>query len=72
MATLEGIFDDGELPLAQDTRRAAEAWLIHLAHERGAADNTLSAYERDLRQFLAWLRGELGASAPSWQPAVPA
>jgi integrase/recombinase XerC len=60
MATLEGIFDDGELPLAQDTRRAAEAWLIHLAHERGAADNTLSAYERDLRQFLAWLRGELG------------
>jgi len=60
MATLEGIFHDGELPLAEDTRRAAEAWLIHLAHERGAADNTLSAYERDLRQFLAWLRGELG------------
>ena len=60
MATLEGIFDDGELPLADDARRAAEAWLVHLAHERGAAVNTLSAYERDLRQFLGWLRGELG------------
>jgi len=60
MATLEGIFDDGELPLADDARRSAEAWLVHLAHERGAAVNTLSAYERDLRQFLGWLRGELG------------
>src|SRR5215831_8164312 len=60
MATLEGICDDGEPPLADDTRRAAEGWLVHLAHERGAADNTLCAYERDLRQLLAWLRGELG------------
>ena len=60
MATLEGICDDGEVPLEDETRRAAEGWLIHLAHERGAADNTLCAYERDLRQLLAWLRGELG------------
>jgi integrase/recombinase XerC len=60
MATLEGMCDDGELPLNDDTRRAAEGWLIYLAHERGAADHTLSAYERDLRQFLAWLRAELG------------
>jgi integrase/recombinase XerC len=60
MATLEGIFHGDELPLADDTRRAAEAWLIHLAHERGAAVLTLSAYERDLRQFLTWLKGELG------------
>lgn len=60
MATLEGIFHGDELPLADDTRRAAEAWLIHLAHERGAAVLTLSAYERDLRQFLAWLKGDLG------------
>jgi integrase/recombinase XerC len=60
MATLEGIFADGELPLADDARRAAETWLVHLAHERGAAVNTLSAYERDLRQFLGWLKGELG------------
>src|SRR5262249_26133505 len=63
MATLEGICDDGELPLADDTRRAAEGWLVPLAHERGAADNPLCAYERDLRQLLAWLRGELGHAA---------
>lgn len=61
MATLEGIFDGHGPPLADDdTRRTAEAWLIHLAHERGAAANTLSAYERDLRQFLQWFQGELG------------
>jgi integrase/recombinase XerC len=60
MATLEGIFADGELPLADDARRAAETWLIHLAHERGAAVHTLSAYERDLRQFLGWLKTTLG------------
>jgi integrase/recombinase XerC len=60
MATLEGIFGGDELPLADDTRRAAEAWLIHLAHERGAVVLTLAAYERDLRQFLAWLKADLG------------
>jgi integrase/recombinase XerC len=60
MARREGICDDGEVPLEDDTRRAAEGWLLQLAHERAAADNTLRAYERDLRQLLAWLRGELG------------
>ena len=62
MATLEGIIQANESALADDTRRAAEAWLIHLAHERGAAVNTLCAYERDLRQFLLWLERELGYS----------
>jgi integrase/recombinase XerC len=62
MATLEGIFQANGSALADDTRRAAEAWLIHLAHERGAAVNTLCAYERDLRQFLLWLERELGYS----------
>ena len=51
---------DGGLPLGDDLRRTVEAWLVHLAHERGAADKTLEAYERDLRQFLAWLKGDLG------------
>lgn len=60
MATLEGIPQAGGSALADDTRRTAEAWLIHLAHERGAAVNTLCAYERDLRQFLLWFAGELG------------
>ena len=58
--TLTEILDDGALPLAEDLREAVDAWLAHLAHERGRADKTLEAYERDLRQFLAWLRGELG------------
>lgn len=60
MARLEGVFDDGQLPLAGDVRRAAQAWLTYLTHERGAADNTLAAYQRDLCQFLEWIRGELG------------
>jgi integrase/recombinase XerC len=60
MATLEGISQAGGSAPADDTRRTAEAWLIHLAHERGAAVNTLCAYERDLRQFLLWFAGELG------------
>jgi integrase/recombinase XerC len=59
-ATIEEIFDDGELPLAEDLRQATAAWSAHLQHERGATANTLDAYERDLRQFLAWLKSELG------------
>jgi integrase/recombinase XerC len=60
-ATLTQILDDGEaLPLAQDLRDAVGSWLAHLTHERGHADKTLEAYERDLRQFLAWLKDELG------------
>ncbi len=51
---------DGGLPLAQDLRDATGAWLAHLAHERGQADKTLEAYERDLRQFLTWLKAALG------------
>jgi integrase/recombinase XerC len=62
MATLEGIPHNCGVPSADDAYRAAEAWLIHLAHERGAAVNTLCAYERDLRQFLRWLEGELGVA----------
>src|SRR5882724_8789337 len=60
MATLDEIFDDGGLPLAQDMRLAAADWLAHLKHERGATENTLQAYARDLGQFLGWLKGELG------------
>ncbi len=58
--TLDDILDDGALPLAEDLRRTVESWLAHLAHERGAADKTLEAYGRDLRQFLSWLKGDLG------------
>jgi len=58
--SLEDILTDGGLPLGDDLRRTADAWLAHLAHERGAADQTLEAYARDLRQFLVWLKGDLG------------
>ena len=59
-ATLEAILDDGALPLAHDLGRTIAAWFDALTHERGAARHTLDAYERDLRQFLGWLKGELG------------
>jgi integrase/recombinase XerC len=59
-ATLDEILQDDALPLSDDLRRAVADWLAHLAHERAATANTLTAYERDLRQFLAWLKGALG------------
>jgi integrase/recombinase XerC len=59
-ASIEDVFDDGALPLAEDLRAAVGAWLAHLQHERGSTANTLDAYERDLRQFLFWLKAELG------------
>ena len=52
--------DSPELPLGQDLADAMLAWLTHLRHERGHAEKTLEAYERDLRQFLAYLQAHLG------------
>lgn len=51
---------DGELPLAVDLSRATRTWLDHLEHERGRSPATLASYERDLRQFLAFLKRDLG------------
>src|SRR5262245_56581221 len=59
-AAIEDIFEDGALPLGDDLRAALGEWLAHLQHERGATSNTLDAYKRDLRQFLVWLKAELG------------
>src|SRR5207244_12098261 len=56
----EDIFDDGSLPLAEDLRHTVQAWFAYLEHERGSAGHTLEAYGRDLRQFLAWLKDDLG------------
>jgi integrase/recombinase XerC len=49
-----------ELPLSADLERAVAAWLSHLRHERGHAEKTLEAYARDVRQFLAFVAGQLG------------
>ena len=49
-----------ELPLGADLERAVARWLAHLRHERGHADKTLEAYERDVRQFISFLAGQLG------------
>jgi len=51
-----------ELPLGDDLRQTAAAWLEHLRHERGHAEKTLQAYDRDLRQFFAFLKVHLGYS----------
>jgi integrase/recombinase XerC len=55
--TLDEILEDGlRLPLGDDLRAAVSAWLVHLAQQRNAGENTLEAYARDIRQFLSWLR----------------
>ena len=59
--TLEDILaDDKELPLGNDLREAVSGWLRHLTHERGQSPATHAAYERDLRQFLGFLKKHLG------------
>lgn len=51
---------DGELPLADDLAATTAAWFDHLIHERGHSPATLASYERDLRQFLGFLKRDLG------------
>jgi integrase/recombinase XerC len=49
------------LTAAPDTREAFRAWLAHLGAERRLAAKTLDAYGRDVRLFLGFLAGHLGA-----------
>lgn len=58
--TLDEILHDDALPLAGDLHDAVLGWLAHLEHERGFSAKTLEAYTRDLRQFLAWVKRDLG------------
>lgn len=52
--------EQGELPLSGALRDAVASWLDHLASERGYAELTREAYERDLRQFLTYWQVQLG------------
>lgn len=61
METLDDILmDDALLPLGDDLRAAVSDWLAHLSDERGQSEATQQAYERDLRQFLGFLKRHLG------------
>src|SRR5258705_1306333 len=59
-ASSSAVEKQAELPLSGDLLEAASGWLQHLTSERGHARLTIEAYERDLRQFLAYLRQQLG------------
>jgi integrase/recombinase XerC len=60
-STLDDILSEaGALPLGDDLRSAVQRWLDHLTHERRQADKTREAYERDVRQFLGFLKSHLG------------
>ncbi|MCL4767057.1 MAG: tyrosine recombinase XerC [Hyphomicrobiaceae bacterium] len=52
--------EQGELQLYGPLRDAVASWLDHLTVERGCAGLTRIAYERDLRQFLAYWQTQLG------------
>jgi integrase/recombinase XerC len=49
-----------ELPLGADLRAAVDSWLHHLGHERGLSPETLEAYARDARQFIAYFGEHIG------------
>lgn len=51
------VFPQASRDLAEEARR----WMLHLASQRRVSPHTLDAYGRDLRQFLTFLTGHLGA-----------
>lgn len=53
----------GGLAISAAQREALTRWLDHLRALKGAADNTLAAYARDLGQFLDFLSHHQGGQA---------
>lgn len=45
----------GDLAASADLRELLAEWQQWLAHQRGLAPATLTAYERDIRQLVSWL-----------------
>ncbi|MGL4397408.1 MAG: tyrosine recombinase XerC [Hyphomicrobium sp.] len=59
--SLDDILLSGDdLALGGDLAAATRAWLAHLEVEKGASAATTTAYERDVRQFLSFLKSHLG------------
>ena len=59
--TIDDILSDpGKLDLGGDLGGAVGDWIDYLRHEKNAADATIEAYCRDLRDFLVWLRKRVG------------
>jgi integrase/recombinase XerC len=52
-----------ELPLPGDV----EEYLRHLAKERDVSPNTVTAYRRDLREFVGYLGGYYGTEGWTWE-----
>ena len=51
---------EAQLPLPGDLTDAVAEWLATLEHGRGRASLTISAYDRDIRQFLSFIATQLG------------
>ena len=59
--TIEDILaDPAGLDLADDLRQTIARWHDYLAHEKDSAATTITAYMRDLRDFLGFLRSRHG------------
>ena len=58
--TADPRLDFARLTLAPDLARALDAWRAWLTGARRVADNTETAYARDIAEFLAFLTGHIG------------
>jgi integrase/recombinase XerC len=58
---------DRQAASAAATPPDVQEYLRHLAKERDVSPNTVTAYERDLRDFVGFLGGYYGADGWSWE-----